>query len=145
MGGCFSLGGLSLRNESVVPILVVLSQLSPLHWARVDPGETQFIVTGMVWFTVSVSVFDENLVPTAAGVVARLAVVTAAAAFGGIAFAVVGSLSGLTSVVGSQLTGVFADGRRLVVRGEARGGGAYALRITVCGRHWARGIVARTC
>eukprot|EP00038_Savillea_parva_P002867 m.118553 g.118553 ORF g.118553 m.118553 type:complete len:75 (-) comp10984_c0_seq3:95-319(-) len=32
--------GISVRNESDLPILVVCSQLSPLHWGRCDPGET---------------------------------------------------------------------------------------------------------
>jgi hypothetical protein len=33
--------GINIRNESAVPILVVLSQLLPLHWTRVEPNETK--------------------------------------------------------------------------------------------------------
>jgi len=32
--------GLSVRNESEVPILVIASQLTPLHWGKCLPGET---------------------------------------------------------------------------------------------------------
>jgi len=31
--------GICVKNESPVPILVICSQLTPLHWARVEPGE----------------------------------------------------------------------------------------------------------
>ncbi len=30
--------GFHCRNESEIPILFVLSQLSPLHWCKVEPG-----------------------------------------------------------------------------------------------------------
>jgi hypothetical protein len=32
--------GLSVRNESEIPILVIASQLTPLHWGKCLPGET---------------------------------------------------------------------------------------------------------
>jgi len=32
--------GIALKNESTVPLLVICSQLTPLHWGRVEPGET---------------------------------------------------------------------------------------------------------
>lgn len=34
--------GFHCRNESDIPILFVLSQLTPLHWAKVEPGKKKF-------------------------------------------------------------------------------------------------------
>jgi hypothetical protein len=31
--------GFYVRNESDLPVLFVMSQLSPLHWCKVDPGK----------------------------------------------------------------------------------------------------------
>ena len=51
--------GIKVRNETAVPLLVVCSQLTPLHWGRVLPGETwnesNTQKMGKVWFTVTVS------------------------------------------------------------------------------------------
>lgn len=80
---------------------------------------------------VSVCAYDESRVPTAAGVAARGVGIVASAFFGGIPFVVVSTLSGVTSVVGTQRIGVQADGRRLIVRGAALVGGDYALAILV--------------
>ena len=33
--------GFHVRNESDIPILFVFSQLSPLHWAKVEPGKKE--------------------------------------------------------------------------------------------------------
>lgn len=32
--------GISVKNDSDIPILVIVSQLTPLYWGRVEPGET---------------------------------------------------------------------------------------------------------
>eukprot|EP00038_Savillea_parva_P002868 m.118565 g.118565 ORF g.118565 m.118565 type:complete len:65 (-) comp10984_c0_seq4:672-866(-) len=60
--------GISVRNESDLPILVVCSQLSPLHWGRCDPGETWNAKNqqrmGKVWFSVSVSLYDKKNEPS---------------------------------------------------------------------------------
>ena len=32
--------GISVRNESEISILAICSQLTPLHWGKVDPGMT---------------------------------------------------------------------------------------------------------
>ena len=37
---CAMGAGISVRNETEFPILVVCSQLTPLHWGRCDPGCT---------------------------------------------------------------------------------------------------------
>ncbi len=112
--------GFNVRNESNIPILVVLSQLSPLHWCKVSPGELKHIECGRVFFTVSVEPWIEGKEPTKAEVAARLAVVIAATVLGGgmTGFAITGLISGLTSYRGLKKSGVYANGRTLVVRGQ---------------------------
>eukprot|EP00118_Oscarella_pearsei_P003460 m.14372 g.14372 ORF g.14372 m.14372 type:complete len:245 (+) comp25714_c0_seq1:1422-2156(+) len=50
-------GGMSFHNDTGVEVLVVLSQVGPLHWNRVAPGETKEIDCGQVWFTVQVQLW----------------------------------------------------------------------------------------
>ena len=49
-------GGISVRNDTKFPILVIASQLTPLYWGRVDPGGTWNPSNeknlGKVWFTI---------------------------------------------------------------------------------------------
>ena len=69
--------GLSIRNDSPLPLQVILSQLTPLHWndRPLFTGETwnarNESNVGQVWFTASVDVFDDAAVPSRAGVAAR--------------------------------------------------------------------------
>lgn len=109
--------GMHVRNETEVPLLVVLSQLSPLHWARVEPGETQHIECGRVWFTVSTQVYDKSMEPTAAGVALRIGAITAVTLLTGAILGVglVGGMSAVTSVMGVSEEGVLADGRTIVI------------------------------
>ena len=89
---------------------------------------------GAVWFTVSASLYDEKNVPTMAAVGVQLAVVTASfftplgpLASAGV-FIGISSLSGLTSVRGTSLSGIYGDGKLLTVRGMADpGSDAYLL------------------
>ena len=117
--------GIQVRNETAVPLLVILSQLTPLHWERVDPGQVfnlgNRLHVGRVWFTVSVSLFDERNVPTMAGVGVQLAVVAGSffTPLGAIGAAVFGTMSAIASVRGVMKTGVYADGKLLTVRGMA--------------------------
>ena len=74
--------GLSVRNETPLPLGVILSQLTPLHWND-EPllsGETWNARNehgvGAVWFTASVDVFDPALQPNVATVSTRLAAIT---------------------------------------------------------------------
>ena len=46
--------GLSFTNDSEVPMLVVLSQLSPLHWMKVAAGN---IVSSMKSFNITLNQF----------------------------------------------------------------------------------------
>lgn len=125
--------GISVRNTSEVPILVIASQLTPLHWGKVEPGETwnaqNHLGMGKVWFTVSVSQYDPNMEPTVGGVAARLAAITASMILPAVFFVGVAVLSGVTSVQGAKMTGVYSDGRTLTVTGR-RDGNTYVLGVT---------------
>jgi len=79
-----------------------------------------------VWFTVSASLYDKANEPTMVGVGVQLAVVTASFFSGPLGPLVsagvvigVGTLSGLASVRGTSMSGVYADGKLLTVRGMA--------------------------
>ena len=74
--------GLSIRNETPLPLGVILSQLTPLHWNETPllSGETWNARNehnvGAVWFTASVDVFDPEMQPNYATVTSRLAGIT---------------------------------------------------------------------
>ena len=125
--------GISVRNESDVPLLVVCSQLTPLHWGKCLPGETWNAKNeqkmGKVWFTVSVGVYDHTQEPDGAKVALRIATITAATVLSGglVGVGVVGTASALTSTMGVKKDGVYADCRCLVVRGVRHGDGCYQL------------------
>ena len=53
-------GGISVCNETGIEVIVTLSQVGPLHWDRVQPGETKTIECGQVWFTVTTRLWDGN-------------------------------------------------------------------------------------
>ena len=109
--------GINVRNETEFPVLFVLSQLSPLHWARIEPGETHHIDCGRVWFTISTEVYDETTEPTAAGVALRISAITAATVLTGglIGVGIVGGVSAVTSYKGVKMDGVLADGKTIVI------------------------------
>lgn len=109
--------GIKVRNESGVTVLFVLSQLTPLHWAKVEPGETLHMKCGRVWFTVSVDGYDEDDEPSAAGVAARIAAITTATVLTGgvLGIACVGTISALTSTQGTKMNGILADGKTIVI------------------------------
>lgn len=75
---------------------------------------------GRVFFTTSVEPWIEGRQPTAVEVAARLgAVITVSVLFGGIlGVGLVGGLSGVTSVRGVKMDGVYADGRTMVIKGR---------------------------
>lgn len=115
--------GIAIKNESAVPILVICSQLTPLHWGKVEPGETwnvgNVLNMGRVWFTVSVSVYDERNVPTVSSVVASIVALSASVIFlaGSAVFIAAATASGIMSVRGVSMSGVYSDGKTLVTRG----------------------------
>lgn len=127
--------GIAIKNEGAVPILVICSQLTPLHWGRVEPGETwnsgNVLNMGRVWFTVSVSVYEERNVPTVTSVVASIVALSASVIFiaGSAVFIAAATAMGIMSVRGISMTGVYSDGKTLVARGALLGDGMYALTL----------------
>ena len=127
--------GISVKNEGKVPILVICSQLTPLHWGKVEPGETwnvgNVLNMGRVWFTVSVSVYEEKNVPTVTAVVASIMALSASVIFlaGSSIFIAAATASGIMSVRGVSMAGVYSDGKTLVTRGALQGDGCYALTL----------------
>ncbi|EGB09507.1 expressed protein [Aureococcus anophagefferens] len=143
--------GLSVRNETPLPLGVILSQLTPLHWND-EPllsGETWNARNehgvGAVWFTASVDVFDPALQPNVATVSTRLAAITFGALCTPLAagFVLGGALSAVTSVArGAAMHKVKADGALLVVRGCANDRtGEYRLYFSAVERRDATGAV----
>ena len=57
-------GGLSVRNNTGIEVLVTLSQVGPLHWKRIPPYRTETIDCGQVWFTVDARLIDNNGEPS---------------------------------------------------------------------------------
>lgn len=86
---------------------------------------------GRVFFTTSVEPWIAGKEPTAVEVAARLgAVITVSVLFGGIlGVGLVGGLSGITSVRGVKMDGVYADGRTMVIKGRKYEDGVYELYI----------------
>ena len=114
------------------------SLYSHTDWGRVNPGDVfnlgNCLGVGAVWFTVSASLYDEKNVPTMAGVGVQLAVVTASFVtplgplLGPGVLLGTTILSGLASVRGTSLSGIYGDGKLLTVRGMADpGSDAYLL------------------
>ena len=125
--------GINVRNDTEFPILFVFSQLSPLHWDKVEPGETKHFKCGKVWFTASTEFYCEDTVPTAAGVALRIAAITTATILSGgwlLGIGIVGGISGMTSTKGTKINGVYADGKTLVVSSVLSEEGIHQLVIT---------------
>ena len=123
--------GIFVRNESDHQILVVLSQLSPLHWTVIKKNQTAHIKCGRVYFTVSTEFYNEKNVPTEAEVVARISLIAATTVFTGglLGVGVVGGLSAFTSSKSVKMDGVLADGKCLVIAGRTNDSDLYELYI----------------
>lgn len=124
--------GLLIQNKSESKILVILSQITPLHWEEVDSGETRRIHCGRVFFTVSADIYNEKKVPTIAGNIARFTGITivgiaSAAVMPGIVVPagvamIAGSVaSGESSARGAKEYGVYADGKTIIFNGRTCG------------------------
>jgi hypothetical protein len=130
-----------------IPLLVVLQQLTPLHWSSepVLPGETwnknNQLNIGKVWFNVTVTVWDKNLVPTevgvaagitawSVGIVATSVLVAASGPLGGtVLFGLAKFNSGRnlvpmyhSEIPGARKYSVYADGKTLTVIRTTEGG-----------------------
>ena len=140
--------GFSIKNETIWPLQISLSQVGPLYFDVIQPGQTFTRDTGAVWFTVRASVFlDEKdritdwdaVMPVAiiVGTVIIAAVTAGAAAYaGGPALAAAGAagVSGVTGLssasalatatAASALVGAgFSASAALVIGGVVVGGG----------------------
>ena len=117
--------GIIVKNESSVPILVICSQLTPLYWAKVMPGDTwnqdNWVKMGKVWFTLSISMYDARNEPTVAGTAVNLLAITATAVLPVALPIFIGAavVSGITASRGVSKTGVYSDGTTHYVRGNA--------------------------
>lgn len=116
--------GLYVRNTTDEDILFVMSQVTPLHWARVPRKKTVFVLSGAVWFTIKVSKYDQKDEPTRAGVAAKIGLVSGLTVAVGIplastaiGLAMVGSRISRPSNPGKDtLSGVYANGRTVEVK-----------------------------
>ena len=96
------------------------------------PGETwnvgNHLGMGKVWFTVSVSMWDERNVPTIVGTAVNLLAITATfvAPVALPIFIGTAVVSGITAARGVSKTGVYSDGSTQFIRGNAEDG-AYVL------------------
>ena len=111
-------GGISVRNNTGIEVLVTLSQVGPLHWKIVPPRETVKIDCGQVWFTVDARLIDNNGEPSdwsvAAPFVIGIGAGVAIVATGGAAIAAIpevgtactaGFVGASAGCVGSAFTG----------------------------------------
>ena len=128
--------GISVKNESGLPLLVVCSHLTPLHWGRVEPGATFNVDNkecnmGRVWFTVTVTPFHEGLVPTKAGVAAEIAGIVATSVAAAVAVA------GIALLVAAAVGSGRSDGGGSGGGGHSHGGGS-PIFINLGGANWGR-------
>ena len=123
--------GIFVRNESDHQILVVLSQLSPLHWTVIKKNQTAHIKCGRVYFTVSTEFYNEKNVPTETEVAARISLIAATTVLTGglLGVGVVGGLSAVTSSKSVKMSGVLADGKCVVIAGRTNDSDMYELYI----------------
>ncbi len=94
-------GGLSVENKSQGPILVQMSQLTPLYWGKTNKDATFHRSCGKVWFTVSAEPWwNESQEPTVGRIIIEvtLITVTAVVAAIGVATLVDGVTAGLAEV-----------------------------------------------
>lgn len=140
--------GFTIRNDTIWPLQISLSQVGPLYYDVIQPGQSFTRDTGAVWFTIRASVFlDEKdritdwdaIMPVAiiVGTVIFAAVTAGAAAYaGGPALAAAGAagVSGVTglssasalatAMASSALVGAgFSASAALVIGGAVVGGG----------------------
>ena len=73
-------GGLSVENQSDGPLLIQMSQVTPLYWGKTNKDSTFHRSCGKVWFTVSAEPwYSEKQEPTVASVVEDIALISVTA------------------------------------------------------------------
>ena len=146
-GSAILRSGISVHNDTDIPLLVVLSQLTPLHWSSepVLPGETwnneNHLGVGKVWFHITVIPWDKDVVPTqggvaagitawSVGIIATSVLVTASGPIGGALFTLFARLNSSTNqvplyqahIAGARKSDVYADGKTFTVIRANEGG-----------------------
>lgn len=126
--------GLYFRNDADVDVLIILTQLTPLHWIRVPSKKTRYLRTGVVWFTVNASIYDPKNVPTNLGVAFQISAITLKA----LMFPVVAVVAPEVVVVRTAVAaaqGVYATGKALTNPGKDFMRGVYADGQTIKIKH----------
>ena len=119
-------GGLSVENKSDGPILVQMSQVTPLYWGKTNKDTTFHRDCGKVWFTVSAEPwYSEKQEPTVESVIESIALISIAAIVSVIGVAtVVADIAAAAAAVDAELSaaeaaGLEADAAALEDGGEA--------------------------
>lgn len=68
-----------IANQTEVPLVYVISQVGPLYWGVIQPGERVTRVTGRVWFTVKCYPYDGQNEPATKDAVLGVLIPTVAA------------------------------------------------------------------
>eukprot|EP00246_Nothoceros_aenigmaticus_P017771 TRINITY_DN8910_c0_g1_i1.p1 TRINITY_DN8910_c0_g1~~TRINITY_DN8910_c0_g1_i1.p1 ORF type:complete len:236 (+),score=26.27 TRINITY_DN8910_c0_g1_i1:76-783(+) len=72
-------GSISFHNRTEVPLVFVISQVGPLFWGVLQPGESAIRKTGHVWFTIDMYLYDGKNEPTSQDAVLSILIPTATA------------------------------------------------------------------
>ncbi|CAM6100183.1 unnamed protein product [Calypogeia fissa] len=70
-----------IANQTEIPLVYVISQVGPLYWGVIQPGERVTKITGRVWFTITCYPYDGKNEPTTMEAVLGVLIPTAAALF----------------------------------------------------------------
>lgn len=126
--------GIRIANETSVSLVYVISQLGPLYWGVIQPGERVSRHTGRVWFTVETypydgrnepSTWDAVCGPLLATITSIVVVATAGTAAAAVSPATGSLAAALAPIVTSPAVTGFAAG--LIAAGEY-GAMAYGLK-----------------
>lgn len=66
-------------NNTELPLVFVVSQIGPLYWGVLQPGERAVRVTGRVWFTITCFPYTGDNEPTVTSAVLSTLIPTIAA------------------------------------------------------------------
>ena len=81
MGNAESSQSVRFANQTEIPLVCVISQVGPLYWRVLQPGERWTKQTGRVWFTLEAYPYTGGSEPTTTNAVLSILVLTAGALF----------------------------------------------------------------
>lgn len=94
-------GSISVKNETELPLLISLEQVTPLYWEVVQPGGTFYRKTGAVHFTIKAKVSFEDTINVVKDCVLPIAAVSALAVTAlGLALVAAPALIGASVAIG---------------------------------------------